>query len=591
MELLRYVLLANGLLGVVSIAYFVLLRRETFFGANRIALWLGLAAALILPLLEVPDWRPRPVRKVMQRTAQVIVPKVFPNSHIRPPEVTITFPNGQTYQMDTQAALLAQQSQSVRFWQTSLIALYILGALFFLIRFGLRLASLVRVINRSAHDPYDGFTLVLHENTSSPFSFFRWVVLTPAHHSSDELDQILRHERVHVRSWHSLDMIGAELICIVFWFNPAAYLFRHLLHQTLEFGADQAVLAEGVDVRAYQYNLVKVGLSAGRSVFTNQFSGPTLRQRIAMINRERSYPVNFWGRYMIWGALLASMALACRHIQPEDDSLSTKPRAPFPLTNATRIAAAELHKPDMPWFRQSSLLADEVSKPLNRRPRLSRLLINYPEALCLRNNHLALKTQNGEQVKVFINGQEASAQSLSALTFDEVNDLLIYRKWDDVQGVNKFPETYRIFISTTHKTIANDPIREKWKQFLEAAAVSDNPLGVSNTFSMNKLLEATFFSNKLAFVKRTKDDHLTLYDEYKTDIEAYINGISVRPKEIESVHVREVDRLYARERSFEEWTDGPNRQARFILYIQTTPKRARRDSSYYVFSPFYTGDF
>lgn len=54
METLRYILLANVLLAVVSTAYFVLLRRKTFFGANRLALWLGLIAAVTFPLMELP---------------------------------------------------------------------------------------------------------------------------------------------------------------------------------------------------------------------------------------------------------------------------------------------------------------------------------------------------------------------------------------------------------------------------------------------------------------------------------------------------------------------------------------------------------
>ena len=108
---------------------------------------------------------------------------------------------------------------------------------------------------------------------------------------------------------------------------------------------------------------------------------------------------------------------------------------------------------------------------------------------------------------------------------------------------------------------------------------------------MNKLLEANFFNNKLTFVKQKKDNYLQLYDEYTKDIDLYINGLPVDSKGIESVHVREVDKLYTQERSFEQWADSPYRQHRFTLYIQTAPKRAKRDSSYYVFSPFYSGDF
>ncbi|RYF51175.1 MAG: M56 family metallopeptidase, partial [Cytophagaceae bacterium] len=100
--------------------------------------------------------------------------------------------------------------------------------------------------------------------------------------------QILRHERVHVRQRHSLDMLMAEGVCIVFWLNPAAYLFRRLVHQTLEFCADQAVLAEGIDARTYQYNLLKVSMTSGSLPITNSFSASQLHDRIRMINRQRS---------------------------------------------------------------------------------------------------------------------------------------------------------------------------------------------------------------------------------------------------------------------------------------------------------------
>ncbi|GAB3892116.1 M56 family metallopeptidase [Spirosoma agri] len=592
METLRYVLLANVLLAIVSTAYFVLLRRKTFFGANRLALWLGLIAAVTFPLMELPDWRPQPVRKVMQQTAQVILPSVLPEPPFRQPEVTITFPNGRTYPAFTTKAPSREWS-----WQSGLVTFYLLGVLLLLGRLGIHVASLARIIRRSSHEVYDSFTLVRDRQVTSPFSFFHWVVVNPDHHDPDELEQILRHERVHVRLWHSLDMLTAELVCILFWFNPAAYLFRHLLHQSLEFSADRAVLTEGVDTRAYQYSLVRVSLSTGSPMFANQFSGPTLRQRIAMMNRTPS-SVIAWVWYVVWCALVGTMALACRHVEREESEKSLFMKSPtpsFPLTNATRVLAAELDKSGMPWFQQSSLLENENNAGQRR---VNGKLINftrinqYPELLCLRNNHLAVRESDYRPMKLFINGQESSPQSLSTITFEEVSDLLVYQKWEDAPEADKTPELFRIFISTKHTNRPLGSLRLTYKRYLEAAAISDNPLGTSNTFSMNKLLEATFFANKHAFVKRTKADFLTLYDDYTADIDTYINGIAVKPKQIESVHVREVDRLYTRERPFDEWTiDGPDRKHRFVLYILTTPKRAKRDSSYYVFSPFYTGDF
>ncbi|GAB4008339.1 hypothetical protein GCM10028808_14210 [Spirosoma migulaei] len=586
METLRYVVLANALLAVVSIAYYALLRRETFFGANRLALWLGLAGALLLPLLELPDWRPERVRTVMHRTAQVIVPKVLPNLVSPQPTVTITLPNQKTYK--------AFQDQPVRFvwsWQIGILLLYSSGVFLLLTRFGIRLVSLQQLIRKSVHESYTDFTLVHNKDGTSPFSFFNWVVLNPDQHSPDELDQILRHERVHVRQLHSFDMIGAELVCIVLWFNPAAYLFRQLLHQTLEFSADRAVLAEGIDARLYQYNLIKVSMSGGQLAITNQFSGPTLRQRVSMMNSQRSGSSAWW-RYGIWTLLIGMMALACRHGNTDyEGTVFRQGIAPFPLTNATRVLAAELEKADMPFSRESALLPSDNMVLINGK-RVTLMPFNsYSKILYLQNNHLALKLPNIEQAKVFINGQASSASALSALTFEQVSDLFVYQKWDDAPKSKEFPELYRVFISTTHKTPTPSPLRTKWKQYLQANAISDYPLGNANTFSMNKLLEATFFNNKLAFVKRTKNEHLKLYDELVNDTDLYINGLPTNSKGIESVHVREVDKLYTRERPFEEWADGPTRQHRFVLYIQTSPKRAKRDSSYYVFSPFYSGDF
>ncbi|GAB4030588.1 M56 family metallopeptidase [Spirosoma gilvum] len=356
METLRYVVLANGLLAVVSLAYYVLLRRETFFGANRLALWLGLAGALILPLLELPDWRPQRVRTVMHRTAQIIVPRVLPKSPTTEPDVTITFPNQKTYQAFQKLPKPFSWS-----WQLGLILLYALGVLLLAIRFGLQVLSLRKLINRSTQEPYDQFTLVTNEQVTSPFSFFNWVVLNPSQHSIIELDQILRHERVHVRERHSLDMIGAELVCIIFWFNPAAYLFRQLVHQTLEFSADRTVLAEGVDAKAYQYNLLKVSLASGQSGISNHFSKSQLKSRIRMINQRESSKAS-WLKYPVF--FIAALTVASAFARPQHINVLSH-YLPRPIA-ASIVAIATTPKETVPSATEVSgtvVHQAEISKP------------------------------------------------------------------------------------------------------------------------------------------------------------------------------------------------------------------------------------
>ncbi len=312
METLRYVLLANGLLAVVVLAYYGLLRRETFFGANRAALWLGLAASVGLPLVELPDYRPEPVRVVMQQTAQRVLPKLTPSPPV--PDVTITYPNQRTYRALTGTPHLPGWA-----WQNWLLLTYSAVVMLLLARFGVQLWSLRRLLRQSAHERYDDFVLVLSRTVASPFSFFRYVVVNPAQHTSDELEQILQHERVHVRERHSIDMVAAELLCIIGWFNPAVYLFRHLLQQTLEFQADRAVLAEGVDARAYQYNLVKVSLSANQPGLTSSFSKSFLKPRIAMINQPKSSSA-IWLKYPVF--MLGMLTVATLFARPKAATLA-----------------------------------------------------------------------------------------------------------------------------------------------------------------------------------------------------------------------------------------------------------------------------
>ncbi|MCX6214813.1 M56 family metallopeptidase [Spirosoma sp.] len=314
METLRYLVLVNGLLAVVSVAFYILLRRETFFSTNRLALWLGLASALIMPLVELPDWRPQPVRSAMQRTAQVIIPNVLPEPYAPTPEVTIMFPNRKTYR-----AFQALQPRFVWSWQTGMAVLYFLGVFLLFVRFVSQLLSLRKLIRGSTLEPYTDFILVHNASITTPFSFFGWVFVSPDQHTTDELDQILRHERVHVRERHSFDMLGAELVCILFWYNPAAYLFRKLLQQTLEFSADRAVLAEGIDAKLYQYNLLKVSLAGGQSSLTNHFSRSQLKSRIIMLNQPKSTKLS-WFKYPVF--VLAALTVASAFARPQVEKLA-----------------------------------------------------------------------------------------------------------------------------------------------------------------------------------------------------------------------------------------------------------------------------
>ena len=47
-----------------------------------------------------------------------------------------------------------------------------------------------------------------------------------------------------------------EFLLIVFWFHPLLYLFKYSIKLNHEFLADQAVLKNGFDLKAYQQSLL-----------------------------------------------------------------------------------------------------------------------------------------------------------------------------------------------------------------------------------------------------------------------------------------------------------------------------------------------
>ena len=67
------------------------------------------------------------------------------------------------------------------------------------------------------------------------------------------LREVLIHEQAHVRGWHTLDIIFSQVVCIIFWWNPAAWLMRREVRMNLEFIADKAV-ADYIEVKSERMN-------------------------------------------------------------------------------------------------------------------------------------------------------------------------------------------------------------------------------------------------------------------------------------------------------------------------------------------------
>ena len=172
--------------------------------------------------------------------------------------------------------------------EDALVVIFLLGAAFMVVRLAMSWLSVWRVVRSGEHEELgEGVRLTVVEKLSSPFSWFRHVVVSRAD-MGENRDLILEHELAHVRFGHSWDVLFVDLALIVWWFNPAMWLLRRELQSLHEYQADDAVLNRGIDAKTYQLLLIKRAVGSRLHSVANCLNHSNLKNRITMMCRKQS---------------------------------------------------------------------------------------------------------------------------------------------------------------------------------------------------------------------------------------------------------------------------------------------------------------
>ncbi|MEP7255301.1 MAG: M56 family metallopeptidase [Ferruginibacter sp.] len=261
--LFLYLFKLSVALSAVYLFYQGILRRLTFYNCNRWYL-LGysflaffIAFINISPVLEKNDW------------ASVSIVNWVTPIHVTP---AIQGP--------------AIMNTGISSWDWA-ITVFFSGIFILFIRLIIKLLSFSRMRKRAMRIPGTELAIYQVDENIIPFSFGNSIFINQNLHSEPELQEIIRHEFIHVKQKHSLDIIWTELLCIVNWYNPFAWLLKKAVRQNLEFIADNKVVEHGINKKEYQYLLLKVIGNNEYSIAT-QFNFSSLKKRIAMMNKTKS---------------------------------------------------------------------------------------------------------------------------------------------------------------------------------------------------------------------------------------------------------------------------------------------------------------
>lgn len=215
---LLYIIKSTCCLTLFYLGYKALLSKETFFRFNRIVLLVGILVCILLPFVGIRTASPGALQMPLQQLEEMI-------------EEEMGEAVSRQAEAPTEAADVAQAFVS---WGELIAYLYFAGIVIGTGLLARSFISLLWLIRSGKKVRREHYTLVLVNRAVAPFNWGRYIVLSLKDYS-DYPDEILTHELVHLRKHHSLDLIYAEVIVLLHWFNPAAWLLKRELQEIHEY--------------------------------------------------------------------------------------------------------------------------------------------------------------------------------------------------------------------------------------------------------------------------------------------------------------------------------------------------------------------
>jgi len=250
----KFLMESSVCLALFYIVYWLLLKNETFFKLNRLYLVSTMLLSLVIPLINIPS--PFRMHRFMESTDDL------------------------TYSAGSQ-----MQSLGIA---DVLIGVYIFVSAMLLARYIDQCYQLYKTIKKHGIQKEEGCRFVFMSQDTQPFSFFNLIFMSRSHISRQDYERIISHEMVHIRQYHSVDIVLIELVTIFLWFNPFVWPYKKSLKQTHEYLADDGVIAQGCNAAKYQLLIVEQQVGGKLFELANNFHHSQIKRRLTMMTKIKS---------------------------------------------------------------------------------------------------------------------------------------------------------------------------------------------------------------------------------------------------------------------------------------------------------------
>ncbi len=315
--MIPYIINVGLILSGCLIFYKLLLHKETFYRLNRYVLMVCLLIAFSLPFLHVPQQLSfrKTETTAISTNNNISINNIEQNKIDETNSKVQSQPIKQIQSKPVSSTFSWKQFMQWMFW------LYWFGVIVFALNF---LAQIIMLLYRAYSSPFikDGrFRIVEVSGDKAPCSFLNNIFINPEKYEWDVYNQILQHEKIHIQQKHSLDILFAELVLILQWFNPFAWLYRKEIENNLEFLTDnQLVQKEKIEKSSYQLSLLKVSAPHFPLSLTTNYNQSLLKKRIAMMNTKKSSVHTAWKYFFLLPVLVLFASLLNEPIAKAQDT-------------------------------------------------------------------------------------------------------------------------------------------------------------------------------------------------------------------------------------------------------------------------------
>lgn len=275
----NYLIESSVCLLLFILVYRFLIANLTHFSWMRVYLLISVVLSLILPVLIIP----------IQWNSSIQTSDLFFNSVLLQSNHSGLDLTNKSLINNTQSSGPIDIRQLIFY---GVLFIYFVGLVYKASIFVWNLKSIHKCVKQNFKSREGNYWLVNLKDEMPPFSFLNYIFLTTNYKSLsvNDLQQIKNHELVHVKQYHTLDILFIELTSIVFWFNPIMNYVKKSIQEIHEYIVDEKIAGHGINRKYYAQLLLNLTSEAKCFNLSTSFTGQQIKRRILMITKSKSLP-------------------------------------------------------------------------------------------------------------------------------------------------------------------------------------------------------------------------------------------------------------------------------------------------------------